>query len=249
MIRRRLKNAAKSFLARYSLELRRVTPMEAICRDFRVTPEFSHVLLDLIHRRGSDFYFAQLGANDGVQADPIRSYILQCNLAGVLVEPVPDVCARLLESYSGVENLSFVNAAITDGERRLVLYRPRTDIAGLPDWARGTITTNRKQLIEVSYQGFTIEDDMIEAVEVEGIPITEFVSSLPKKIDLLQIDCEGYDQRLIRAFPFHLQKPSLINFEHALIPPPEYENLLRFLLGFGYRFISGGYDTCAVRNS
>jgi FkbM family methyltransferase len=249
MILQKLKHAAKSLLAHYSIEVRRADPVGTTLRDLGFTPEFPNALLELIHRRGDDFFFVQLGANDGVQADPIRSYILRYQLRGVLVEPVPDVYARLVQSYQGAEGLTFVNGAITEQERALTLYRPRTDIPGLPDWARGTISANVNQLIGVSFQGFTISQEIIEAIEVKGIPITEFVASLPKRIDFLQIDCEGYDLRLLRAFPFHLQKPALINFEHVHIPTDAYVELLRYLAGLGYRFIYGGEDTCAVQTA
>ena len=247
MISQTLKRAVKSWLAHYSLEIRHVTPIAATLRDFGFVPELSHALLELIHRRGGDFYFVQLGANDGVQADPIRSYILRYQLRGVLVEPIPDVYARLVESYQGAKDLTFVNGAITEQERALTLYRPKTDTPGLPDWARGTITANLGQLIGLSFQGFTISEGMIESIEVQGTPIAEFVASLPGKIDFLQIDCEGYDLRLLRAFPFHLQRPALINFELIHIPTEAYHQLLRDLGGLGYRFISGGEDTCAVQ--
>jgi FkbM family methyltransferase len=237
---------AKSWLARRSLAIHRVTPINAALEAFRFTPDLSHVLLELIHRRAADFYFVQLGANDGIQADPIRPYILRYKLAGTLVEPVPDVYARLLQSYGGIENLTFVNAAVTESEHSLTLYRPRIDTPGLPDWARGTITFNFDQLIGLSYDGFTVTADMVESIEVPGIPIAEFVGRLPRKIDFLQIDCEGYDLRLLSAFPFHLQKPSLIHFESVLMPPEAYLRLLRFLGSHGYRFIGGGHDTCAV---
>lgn len=246
MISRTLKQALKALLGRYSFDFRRVTPVEALLRDLGAVPEFSSALIELIHQRENDFFFVQLGANDGVQADPIRSYILRYKLRGVLVEPVPDVYARLVESYRGVEGLTLLNAAITEQERVLTLYRPRLDTPGLPDWARGTITANAQQLIGVSYEGFRIEAGMIEPIEVRGIPIAEFVASLPQKIDFLQMDCEGYDLRLLRAFPFHAQKPRLIHFEHIHIPTEDYCDLLRSLAAFGYRFIRGGEDTCAV---
>jgi FkbM family methyltransferase len=246
MISRAVKRAIKSILAHYSIDFQHVTPIAATLRDFGFAPQFSNALLELIHSRGENFFFVQLGANDGVQADPIRSYILRYRLRGVLVEPVPDVYARLAESYKTEDYLTFVNGAITEQERTLTLYRPKTDTPGLPDWARGTITANIHQLIGLSFQGFTISENLIESIEVKGIPISEFVTTLPRKIDFLQIDCEGYDLRLLRAFPFHLQTPALINFEHIHIPTEAYVELLRFLAGLGYRFITGGEDTCAV---
>ena len=37
-----------------------------------------------------DFFFIQVGANDGVMCDPIRQFIVKHSWGCILVEPVPD---------------------------------------------------------------------------------------------------------------------------------------------------------------
>jgi hypothetical protein len=38
-----------------------------------------------------DFFFIQIGANNGMTGDPIRKYILKYHWRGILVEPQPDI--------------------------------------------------------------------------------------------------------------------------------------------------------------
>ena len=42
-----------------------------------------------------DFYFVQIGANNGVRNDPLRSLILKYHLRGLLVEPLTDMFDEL----------------------------------------------------------------------------------------------------------------------------------------------------------
>jgi hypothetical protein len=42
-----------------------------------------------------DFYFVQIGANNGIRNDPLRSLILEYHLRGLLVEPLADMFADL----------------------------------------------------------------------------------------------------------------------------------------------------------
>src|SRR5687768_133577 len=46
--------------------------------------------------------FIQIGAYDGVEADPIRSLVLDSDSwQGILVEPQPDAFERLRQNYKG----------------------------------------------------------------------------------------------------------------------------------------------------
>lgn len=51
-------------------------------------------LVDLLVRdalnRDSQFFFVQVGANDGVNDDPLRACVLKYRLSGLLIEPLPD---------------------------------------------------------------------------------------------------------------------------------------------------------------
>ena len=59
-----------------------------------------------------DFFFVQIGANDGVRNDPLWETVTRLRLRGLLVEPVPDLFARLKANYSDCPNLLFEQAAV-----------------------------------------------------------------------------------------------------------------------------------------
>jgi FkbM family methyltransferase len=60
-----------------------------------------------------EFYFVQIGANDGITGDSLRKYIEKYEWRGILVEPVPYVFKRLMDNYKGFQNLHFENAAVS----------------------------------------------------------------------------------------------------------------------------------------
>jgi Methyltransferase FkbM domain len=71
------------------------------------------------------FFFLQVGAYDGVIDDPLHERVREGNWHGILVEPQPSHFRRLLESYAGIEGLTFVNAAISEerGLRRMFVIQ------------------------------------------------------------------------------------------------------------------------------
>jgi len=52
---------------------------------------FELALLKIIVDKGEQFYFVQIGANDGVIADSLNPLIRKYRLRGCLVEPMRDV--------------------------------------------------------------------------------------------------------------------------------------------------------------
>ena len=56
----------------------------------------------------------QVGANDGVYGEPLRSCVRRFGWKGILVESRPDVYARIVENYrDSAEHLIFENIAIS----------------------------------------------------------------------------------------------------------------------------------------
>ena len=69
-----------------------------------------------------DFFFVQIGAFDGVTADPIYELVRCQDWRGVLVEPQVEACERLQENYAGQDGLQFFNVAICDHDGEIKLF-------------------------------------------------------------------------------------------------------------------------------
>ena len=69
------------------------------------------------------------------------------------------------------------------------------------------------------------------------------------KLDLLQIDAEGYDFELLKIFPFSKVTPRIIHFEHIHLNEIDRDASLKFLHNLGYSFVVEYFDITAVHQN
>src|SRR5262249_44625156 len=69
-------------------------------------------------------YFVQVGANDGVKADPVHDLIVRnINWSGIFIEPIGSLFHRLKQNYECSDRFIFENIAIgTKKETRKFYY-------------------------------------------------------------------------------------------------------------------------------
>jgi hypothetical protein len=68
-------------------------------------------------------------------------------------------------------------------------------------------------------------------------------------IDLVHIDTEGFDYKVLSQLDIKRYKPSVILFEHHLLPNDEFVKARKLLRGNGYRLLQYGNDILALRRS
>jgi FkbM family methyltransferase len=212
-------------------------------------------LLDKLQRDVQDVFFIQIGAMDGVTFDPLRRHIVTNKWRGILVEPLVDCFTRLCANYSGMQNLTFENVAITEKQEVRRLNRvPSNAISGkgLPEWTLGIASffTDRNAIggIGCSQEEYERIRDCVIEEEVKCIPLDTLLSlNDVDRIDLLQIDTEGYDFRILKQLDFTRYRPYVINIEFVLLPPDEQRECLRLLAQNGYKVgKSSEYDLVAT---
>src|SRR5215207_8561123 len=91
-----LVRAVQRVLSSAGLRLSRVPPCLEPVMPFDV---FELALLKAISDETQDFYFVQIGANDGVMNDSLNPQIRKYGFRGCLVEPMPDVFNILQHNY------------------------------------------------------------------------------------------------------------------------------------------------------
>ncbi len=204
---------------------------------------FDLVLRDRMSRV-SDFFFLQIGANDGVSFDPIHPYVREFHWRGILVEPVPYLFQRLKANYSGEPQLRFEQAAVAEQEGEITFYAIRdasnlpADIRGLGSLSRDVILAHRAVLPNI--------ESLIEEIKVPAITVMGLIAKHGvEKLDLLQIDTEGYDYEVIKMIDFSLIKPAIVHFEHVHLSSMEWRDACALLASHGYRLAQVGLDTVA----
>jgi FkbM family methyltransferase len=206
-----------------------------------------------------DFTVIQIGANDGITHDPIHKFIKRDDWKGVLLEPQPDVFHQDLKKiYAKNKGIHPVCAAIGEQDGTLPIYK-----IGFSSmrWATG-LASFSKEKIEKAFEigivasnckrfGIQIPEDESKWIAEEQVnvisPATLISTYEIKKIDLLQIDAEGYDLEVIRIFDIEKTQPQAIVFENVGLNREDYQACLSLLEMNGYKTKKFGPNTLAMK--
>lgn len=181
-------------------------------RNYRRRSEFNPLEQLFYERLHPDFFFIQIGANDGVSFDPIFRLISAEKVRGIALEPLPDIFAKLKSNYANQPQVTLVNKALHNEEKEMTLYRVNQAEGKYPDWTRGTAS-----FYKAHHERSGIAPEDIVEEKVSCISWDELLKTYDvQHVDLLQIDTEGYDYHIIRMINFEKISPSIISFEHGL---------------------------------
>jgi FkbM family methyltransferase len=197
---------------------------------------------------GQPVRFIQVGANDGARNDPIRELVVRHKLPGLFVEPLPDLFARLQANYAGHNGLMFERCAIgeSDGEATLYRVQPAPE---LPEWLQQLASFSKEHLSSRRFGYANLERHVVPV----RVPVLTLGSLLKKHglngCDLLQVDTEGFDCRIVQAALRSGIQPAIINYEYIHTAPPDRAGCKRLLAECGYAFLDVGSNTIAIRQA
>ncbi len=209
----------------------------------------------------SDFFFLQIGANDGLVNDPICQFVRDLGWRGVLIEPQKRVFEdQLLPHYRGCTGLEFENAAVSDrvGFRDLFVlpFSQSRWATGLASLVKGNLTRHIEEgYIErnIGRERDQLPDRVDDYVGTERVRTVTFEALFEKcdikHLDLLQMDAEGYDYSLLRLFDFERIKPAIVHFERHAMTPAEGSDSRRLLGDAGYLSFPENINCVGVRRS
>ncbi|MBT4518781.1 MAG: FkbM family methyltransferase [Halieaceae bacterium] len=215
-------------------------------------------LINSLAPKVENFFFIQVGANDGKSGDPLYHHIVERDWSGVLIEPQKWVFEQqLLPRYQNFDRLSLENVAIADADGVRDLYK-----ISFSDrrWATGLASLRREQFMGSkirSYMERCVGDERAKLpLQPEDCFTSEQVRTMtfdtlldkyrPLKLSLLQIDAEGYDCELLRQYCFDRLAPAVIQFEHQMASSDELEKTLSLLRNRGYQMFRDGINTVAI---
>lgn len=183
-------------------------------------------------------FFVEIGANDGIDADPIYPYVKKYNWGGVYIEPQKKVFDKLVANFKGRGNLFFENIAITEKEMDVELFVPK---------ANGDINSSLMASLSTTGGNIPFFND-VEKETVKGLPFSYIVDkySLKEKEPVfLLIDVEGYEKTIIFSIDFDSYKPRYIFFEHDHLTHNTHRIINHYLTEKGYKIYLLKYDTLA----
>ena len=207
---------------------------------------FVDALFDAVDRDCTAVTFVQVGSNDATEGDVLKAHIRKSGWHGVMIEPVPYIFDRLRRTWGDVPGLAFENVAISDTAGTFPFYAvERDEAASLPAWYDQIGSFDRGVVMKAA----DVIPDLARRIVEIAVPTMTFGQVVTKhglaRIDVLQIDTEGHDLKIVQSIDFADRRPGLIVFEHKHLSAADRATATALLRTEGYLVQVGGTDTVA----
>lgn len=171
----------------------------------------------------------QIGSNDGRTHDPVFSLLeTHPTWSALLVEPVPHLFERLKQNYANRPNVRFENVAIAEdsGTRPffVISHDAKDAFQNLPAWSDQLGSFDRNHIIK--HLGPSISPHIRE-ITIPTLPLASLLDRHQvTQIDLLHIDTEGFDWRILSQLDLVTFRPKVILFEFKHLTEAEQASAL-----------------------
>ena len=165
----------------------------------------------------------QIGANDGKRFDELNIFIKKYKIKSILVEPIEEQFNQLKLNYQNVDLVHFENSAISVNNEISYLYTVDNNYLKNYDSHIPAISYFKKEhLIKHG-----VKKNHIIKKKINTISIKELVKKYnAENIDLLYVDTEGYDGKIVYDFITNFSKKPIIIFEFVHIDSNFFEQLI-----------------------
>jgi len=203
-------------------------------------------------------HVVQIGANDGKEGDPVRDLFFRYSSRAILVEPIPSLVSSLTENYSEYKgNLIIENCAISNSDNYFDLWCLKPEY-----WAEYIERVGRHPTAIASYDPIPltekitdrmgvspdIAENMLELLHRPALTVSNLLKKHNwKRLDVLQIDAEGYDLEVILSLGSI--RPHIINFESFNLSKEDWESWRSWAKKENYGYVQGRMDTLAIHGA
>ena len=183
-------------------------------------------LLDTLFKDKKINNVIQIGANDGVRFDILNSYIKKYKTKSVLVEPIKKNYEKLKKNYEDCNFISFENCAISTNNEISFLYKVNEKyIKNYDDHIPGITSFNKEHLLKHGVKNRHIICENVSSINMKDLIIKHQLKSL----DLLYVDAEGYDGKIVIDFLNTTNIKPVIILEFIHIKNVIFESLIKIL--------------------
>jgi FkbM family methyltransferase len=221
--------------------------------------ELLGILEDEYENEISDFTIVQIGANDGMQDDPIQLLIKKYSPKAHLVEPVKELYKTLTTSYTDCPNVTCHNFAISDidGEKKMITVDYDDS---LPLWCKGLSTFDISRNFLSGFGGYKLLEDLRKteifkkvkkaqkeiSVQTKTLD-TFFLENKIETIDVFITDTEGHDFIIFNQLDLTKYFPKLIMMETHTLGNEDKISINKKLLDNGYTILQDSWDIIAKK--
>lgn len=229
-------------------------PIISGCAFSKNRPDSISFFLELLFSTRPGLHVIQVGANDGVQNDPLRGYFsVPGRYSATLIEPLPYYVEKLRELYCGRDDIHIEMCAVGDADGEMTLYYVPPEIADqmngdgpLNNWAHGQGSFDRN-IIEYwirrnSFRGEDYRrriDFFISSITSENVPVRRVADFQRRDVEtLLCIDAQGFELTVLHGVDWSTP-PAYVIFEDDRGSGGVVEE---FLVSKNYYYLCGDHD-------
>lgn len=181
-----------------------------------------------------DINFIQIGAHIGPSETDLLSKILggvHSDWKGIFIEPHPESFNKLIENYKDKKGYIFENIAISDKDGISKLYYSKSK-GGINSYANASLVPDswKKRNTDI----IDVPTKTLKSIGVK-------YKLVGKEFDLLILDTEGYDDKIILSTNFSEICPKRIIFEKIFMLPETQQQVKEHLIKYGYNQIAYPY--------
>ena len=168
----------------------------------------------------------QIGANDGDRFDELSYFIKKYKIKSILVEPIKKYFLELKNNYKNFDFVQFENSAISVNNEISHLFTVNEKfLKKYDDHVQGLSSFAKKHLINHGINAHHIEEKKINSISIKNL-IQKYKI---EKLDLIYIDAEGYDGKIILDFILNIKIHPIIIFEYIHVENKLLEKVLNTL--------------------
>lgn len=191
-------------------------------------------VISILYQNNMISKIVQIGSNDGLRFDVLRSFLINYKTRALLVEPIPEQFEKLEKNYKNIDYISLENSAITlkNSDNKMFQLNPKYT-KKYSDHVPGISSLSKKHLIKHG-----VKRQHIMSKKVNTISITELLKKHNfLDFDLFYIDAEGYDGEIILDYFKNLNERPIIIFEYIHIDHKKFEQVIKILGDKKYKFL------------
>jgi FkbM family methyltransferase len=192
----------------------------------------------------------QIGSNDGKTGDPLHELLYKnVKWRALFVEPVKYSFDKLKTNYEGDSRFQFENVAINNGEKMKFYYvdpDAKKEFPDLPYWYDQLGSFNREHILNQLNGKLS---NFVKQMEIEGLSLGALLNrNKIEQLDILHIDTEGYDWKILSQLDLKKFVPYFILMEYNHLSKSELDQA-NFFLKDNYTVFNVGIDLLAVNNT
>ena len=181
----------------------------------------------------------KIGSNDGFQDDPTAAMLITRPLMRcVFVEPVPHLLERARQRWGNSPRFRYLGAVVNQGEAANFYYVDPRAKSAFTDWAvdpdlLGSLDKNHI----LKHPGCERLEPYIRSLPLPGLTLAGvFQQGGAEQVDILHIDAEGWDWKILSQLDLSRWRPVFIIMEYIHLTDAEQsEARARFAGAYDWR--------------